>query len=242
MSGRGVSDYNSSGVIRTHELCDVAQERRTLEDYYNRRAREYEEIYHRRDAIRQKELADIATAMKDVLVDRRVLEIACGTGFWTAVAAEVAEYVLAIDISEQMLSVAERKYLSSKKVKFSICNAYGLDSISDTFDAGLANFWLSHVPKLQLENFMHGFYKKLTSGAVVFMADNIYIPGIGGKLLRKSGCEDTFKLRELCDGSKYEVVKNYYDANQLREILKPFSSELQIKIGDCFWWVSYLVS
>ena len=212
-----------------------------LNDYYSHRAAEYEEIYHRPDTVRQKELAEIATAMKDVLAGRNVLEIACGTGFWTAVAVEVAEHVLAVDISEEMLAIAKAKGLPNKKVKFCTGDAYMLDSIEGTFDAGLANFWFSHIPKSQLNNFLHGFYEKLISGAVVFMADNIYIPGIGGELIDKLGCEDTFKLRKLSDGSNYEVIKNYYDSNQLKQIFESVSSELKIRIGDCFWWVSYLV-
>jgi len=213
-----------------------------LEHYYNRRAREYEEIYYRPDPVRQKELAEIATAMKDVLSDRQVLEIACGTGFWTAVVAEVAEHVLAIDISDEMLAIAKAKGLPNKKVKFCTGDAYTLGSIEGTFDAGLANFWFSHVPKSQLNDFLCGFHEKLISGAVAFMADNIYVSGIGGELIRESDCEDTFKLRELSDGSNYKVLKNYYDANQLREIFEPFSSGLKVRMGDCFWWLSYLVA
>ncbi|GAH23357.1 unnamed protein product, partial [marine sediment metagenome] len=72
--------------------------------------------------------------------------------------------------------------------------------------------------KCQLNDFLHGFHGKLTSGAVVFMADNIYVPSIGGERIKESGCKDTFKLRELSDGSKCKVLKNYYNANQLRGI------------------------
>lgn len=212
-----------------------------IKQYYDRRAEEYEQIYHRRDPVRQKELAEIATTMKDVLANRYVLEVACGTGYWTAVAAEVAQHILAIDISEEMLAIAKTKDLPGEKVEFRIGDAYALDSIKETFDAGLANFWLSHIPKSRLDNFLNGFHKKLKSSAAIFMADNIYIPCIGGELIRKSGCEDTFKLRELSDDSKYKVIKNYYDANQLCEIFRSFSSGLKIKMGDCFWRVSYLV-
>ena len=69
----------------------------------------------------------------------------------------------------------------------------------------------------------------------------MYIPGVGGELMHKLECEDTFKLRELSDGSQYEVLKNYYSAEQLCEIFAPFSSELKIRMGKCFWCVSYLV-
>ena len=211
------------------------------EHYYNRRAKEYEEIYHRTDPVRQKELTKIAALMKDVLTNRRVLEIACGTGFWTAAAAETAEKVIALDISDEMLAIAKTKDLPNEKVRFYTGDAYKLDLVDGTFNAGLANFWLSHVPKSRLNNFLQGLHRKLSSGAVVFMADNVYVPGIGGELIRKPGREDTFKLRELADGSRHEVLKNYHDAGQLRGILEPLSSRLQINTGDCFWWLTYLV-
>lgn len=211
-----------------------------LQDYYNRRAQEYEEIYHRPDPVRQKEIAQIGEAMKDVLSNRCVFEIACGTGFWTVIASEVAEHILAIDISDEMLSIAGAKNLPDDRVNFCIGDAYSLESIEGEFDAGLANFWLSHIPKARLNDFLHNLNKKLGFGAVVFMADNVYVPGIGGELIKKDNCEDTFKLRKLSNGSKYEVLKNYYDENQLRKIFEPFSREFSITIENCFWWCSYI--
>jgi len=74
------------------------------------------------------------------------------------------------------------------------------------------------------------------------MADNVYVPGLGGELITKPRCGDTFKRRGLSDGSQYEVLKNYYSADQLHEIFQPFSSELKIRMGECFWWVSYLAA
>jgi SAM-dependent methyltransferase len=211
------------------------------EQYYSYRAGEYEEIYHRPDQIRQKELAEIAADLKGVLSSRNVLEIACGTGFWTAVAIEAAERVVAIDISEEMLAVARAKGLPDNRVKFCSCDAFKLDSLEGTFNAGLANFWFSHIPKSRLNKFLCGFHEKLIGGAVVFMADNVYMSGIGGELVVKPECEDTYKLRKLSDGSEYEVLKNYYDESQLCEIFGPVSSELKVKVGDCFWWVNYIV-
>jgi SAM-dependent methyltransferase len=225
--------------LRNFKLPNDMRAQRTLRNYYHLRAQEYEEIYHRPDPVRQKELSEIAVDMKAALAGRSVLEIACGTGFWTAVAAEAAEKVIATDISNEMLAIAKSKNLPKGKVEFSVVDAYVLDSISETFDAGLANFWLSHVPKSQLDDFLHRFHGKLADGAVVFMADNVYIPGVGGELIRRPDCEDTFKLRELSDGSKYEVLKNYYDENHLCEIFKLLSPELKIRMGDYFWWLSY---
>ncbi len=94
-----------------------------LNDYYNHRASEYEEIYRRKGPVRQKELKEIATAMKNVLAGRRVLEIACGTGYWTKMATTVAENILAIDISNKMLGIAKAKKLPTEKVRFVTADA-----------------------------------------------------------------------------------------------------------------------
>jgi hypothetical protein len=67
------------------------------------------------------------------------------------------------------------------------------------------------------------------------------VPGVGGELITRPGVVDTFKLRELADGSKHEVLKNYYQASELRELLAPHSTGLEIHVGECFWRVSYYV-
>lgn len=212
-----------------------------LSDYYGRRADDYEEIYHRDDPVRQREQAEAAAAMRQVLADRSVLEVACGTGFWTEIAAEVTQHIVALDMSPEMLALAQEKEFPPGKVEFLNADAYALETVPGRFDAGLANFWFSHVPKARVKEFLDGFHKRLGPGAVVFMADNVYVPGVGGKLITRPGIEDTFKLRKLPEGSEHEVLKNYYSADQLRSILSPLASELQVHVGKCFWWVSYTV-
>lgn len=212
-----------------------------MQQYYNLRSQEYEQVYYRNEPLRQSEQAAISAAIKEAFLNRRVLEVACGTGFWTKVVAEVAEYVVAVDISTKMLAIAEEKGLASEKVKFRKGNAYTLKSVSGEFNGRLANFWFSHVSKTQIHHFLSGFHKRLGAGAIVFMADNVYMLGIGGELIIKPGVEDTFKLRYLSDASKYEIIKNYYTADHLNSILSPWSSNLQVHVGNCFWWVSYSV-
>jgi SAM-dependent methyltransferase len=211
-----------------------------LEQYYDRRAPEYEQIYHRDDPIWQKELGEIAFALKRVMENKQLLEIACGTGYWTAIATETVQSVTAIDISEQMLAIARSKNLPN--ATFMLADAYSLESVKGCFDAGLANFWLSHVPKAQLSNFLRALHKKLKANSVIFMADNIYVPGLGGELIAKPNCKDTFKVRLLADGSKHEVLKNYYTKDELCRLLKPFGSELKINAGIYFWWLCYKAS
>ena len=212
-----------------------------LKQYYSLRAQEYEQIYRRNDPVRQGEQAALAVAMQEAIKNRRVLEVACGTGFWTHVVAEVAEHVIAVDIAPEMLAISQAKALPPNRVEFHQGDAYALASVPGTCNAGLSCFWFSHIPKSRLAEFLSGLHLRLGTGAIVFLADNVYISSLGGELITRPGSEDTFKLRSLVNGEKYEVLKNYYDAEQLQSILEPRSNELRVHIGDCFWWTSYLV-
>jgi ubiquinone/menaquinone biosynthesis C-methylase UbiE len=211
-----------------------------LKEYYGRRANEFEDVYHRDDPTRQRELATIASDMKKTLHDRRVLEVACGTGYWTSIVATVAEHVTAVDISQEVLALARAKQLDPNRVEFLEADAYELEKVRGKFDAGLAAFWLSHVPKSRLSEFLDGFHRKMNGGhSVVFMVDNIYMPGVGGGLATKNGTQDTYKIRELSDGSTHVVLKNYYTEDQLKEILSKYAHSLIVHMGECYWWLNY---
>src|SRR4051812_18647693 len=177
-----------------------------LVDYYSQRAPEYEEIYQRDDAERRDELTQIAKLLRQTFAAKHVLEVACGTGFWTRVIAEVAANVLAVDASAEMLKLAQRKMPSDSTARFELCDAYNLERLSGDFDAGLAVFWISHVPRGRLDEFVGQFHRKLRPGAVVVMADNMNVPGVGGEFVSSADSADTCKVRELKDGSKHCVI------------------------------------
>jgi SAM-dependent methyltransferase len=212
-----------------------------LQEYYNRRAPEYEEKYYRDEPVRQAEQAAMAEAVREAFVGRQVLEVACGTGFWTAVVAEVAKHVVATDTSPEMLALARVKGIAPEKVEFCEGDAYALESVPGEFDAGLANFWFSHVQKAQIGRFLKGFHSRIGAGAVAFMADDVYLPGVGGEFVEPAGSDDTYKRRELRDGTEYVIVKNYYDKEALNSVFAPYADDLQIHVGTCFWWVKYYV-
>jgi SAM-dependent methyltransferase len=212
-----------------------------LREYYDRRAPEYDDKYMRDEPARQAEQSEIAATLRDLFAGKRVLEIACGTGFWTEVAARVAAHVVATDVSLPMLELARTKGIPMDRVEFRVEDAYDLASVPGTFDAGLANFWLSHVRRVDLARFLSGFHRRLGAGAVVFMCDDVYIPGVGGVLVQDDGDEDTYKRRWLADGSEYTIVKNYYDAAALRSLLSPYADGLSVHVGTCHWWVNYRV-
>jgi len=60
----------------------------SLGDYYAERAYEYDEVYRKPE--RQADLARLKQLLPPLVADKRVLEIAAGTGYWTQVLAWAA--------------------------------------------------------------------------------------------------------------------------------------------------------
>jgi 2-polyprenyl-3-methyl-5-hydroxy-6-metoxy-1,4-benzoquinol methylase len=208
--------------------------------YYNQRAGEYELMYSLNDARFQQDIAALEEMVRATMRGRRVLEVACGTGHWAEVAAAVARPVVATDASAEVLAVARAMGRERENVEFRVADAYALGEVAGEFDAGLAMFWISHVPKARLGEFLAGFHRRFGAGAVVFMADNIDVPG-AGEVAGKPGTEDTFQARELNDGSRHEIIKNFYDERQLRQLLAARAADLKIGTLNYLWWVSYII-
>ncbi|HEV7235830.1 MAG TPA: class I SAM-dependent methyltransferase [Ktedonobacteraceae bacterium] len=211
-----------------------------MQDYYNRRAQEYEQIYHRNDPSRQAELDTLSRAMCSALSGLDVVEVACGTGIWTERVANSVNRILATDASEETLEIASGKSLPPS-VQFASANAYDLDAVGSGFTGGLANFWFSHVPKDRVSDFLDGFHARLRPGARVFMADNCYQEGVGGDLVTVPGQADSYKRRYLADGSEHLVLKNYYTLEELLSIFSLFSGDLKVDMGTHYWWLTYKV-
>lgn len=209
-----------------------------LRRYYDQRATEYEQIYLPRDEQHGRGLGELSRELREAMRGRRALEVACGTGYWTACAAGVALAVTATDASLAMLAEAREKGLPSN-VELIARDAYDLHGLLPGFDGGFAMFWLSHVPRTRLRGFLDGFHARLAPGAVVYLADNVYLPGVGGELLPANEAGDTYKVRRLGDGGRHRVLKNYFSSEELRNLLEPGNADLAIRSGKHFWSATY---
>ncbi|HUU77483.1 MAG TPA: methyltransferase domain-containing protein [candidate division Zixibacteria bacterium] len=212
-----------------------------MEEYYRKWAPDYERFYYECEpAIKQgnKKTAELLTNFLD---NRSVLEIACGTGYWTKILSSVAKQIVATDILPEVLYFAKQKKYSCP-VLFTIVDAYNLHSFKQTFDGGLANFWFSHIPKDRIDSFLEGFHRALQPKSYVFICDNNpkFLPD--GRLISFPNDPNTYRLRTTSDNSEHYVLKNYYTTKDLISIfskhVKNFD-ESNIKIDEYFWRVAY---
>lgn len=206
-------------------------------DYYSKRANEYERIYQKPE--RQPDLGWLRNILQRELAGHRVLELACGTGYWTGAIAGTAASVHATDASEEVLEVARSKQLDPAKVTFASGDAYQPLPASPPFTAGFAGFWWSHVPKLRLPAFLDHFHAALAPGSRVVFADNRFVPGSSTPLSRHDDEGNTCQIRVLADGSRHEVIKNFPSPEELQEILGRHSNKIEIFTSDHFWCASY---
>ena len=132
-----------------------------LERYYDRRAAEYEKVYDKPE--RQHELEWLRTRIPQLLADRTVLEVACGTGYWTQFLARTAYKVHACDINESVLEIAREKDIARGRVDFFKADAVSLEGVPPGCDGAFAGFWWSHVKKSELQKFVRNLALRLES-------------------------------------------------------------------------------
>jgi demethylmenaquinone methyltransferase/2-methoxy-6-polyprenyl-1,4-benzoquinol methylase len=208
-------------------------------DYYARRAEEYERIYAKPE--RQEELGRLREMLEHVFAGANVLEVACGTGYWTEVIGRSAASVLATDLNDEVLAVARRKPIDPKKVTFQREDAYALPNMEPRFTGGLAAFWWSHVPRSRLQSFLAAFHRHFAEGAKVVFIDNLYVEGSSTPISRRDPSGDSYQLRKLDDGSTYEVLKNFPTEHELRAAVRSFTREVQIEFLRYYWILSCLI-
>ena len=208
-----------------------------MKEYYARRAREYEEVYA--NPGRQDDLRALREECSRLFAGRDLLEISCGTAWWTACLAGTARHITATDINPEVLEIARTKAWEPGKVAFLVADSMDLPDFGRSFDAGFAGFWWSHVPLGKLHGFLEGFHSRLAAGARVAFIDNRFVEGDSTPLSRRDEAGDTWQKRRLADGGVFEVMKNFPAEDEIRTALAPFSDEIEIRLRDHFWMAIY---
>ncbi len=210
-----------------------------IEEYYNKRAKQYEEIYLREE--RGEDIFLLKAILKDLLSGHDVLEVASGTGFWTESIAQTARSVLAVDLSEEMKEIASKKTYPIKNVRFQTADAYSLDSIPGNFIAGFSGFWWSHVPRPKIPKFLNGLHGKIGKGGLVVFIDNNYIEGTSHPILFEDDEGNTYQRRSLGGEDEYRIIKNYPTEGELHDCLRGLTDEITFRRLTYFWCLHYTI-
>lgn len=211
-------------------------------EYYRARAPEYDEWptrsgrYDRGPEHRARwdgEIAEVRDALTAASLTGRVLELACGTGWWTEQLVGGAESIDAVDSSAEVLE-RNRARVESPKVTYIQADLFKWRPTIQ-YEAVFFSFWLSHVPPDQFEPFWRLVSDCLAPHGRVFLIDSLHngeyhwtIPpdGVGPKWVA---------TRELSDGRQFEIVKVFHEPDGLRAALEPLGWDVTVHQTDSFF-------
>ncbi len=209
----------------------------TLKKYYSLRSRDYDLLYEKPE--RQDDLRKMEGIVLSELSGKRVLEIACGSGYWTALLSSVAESVHGIDTSPEMLEIAMRRTSDKENVILSLDDTYSLQEVEGDFNAAFLGYWISHVERKRMYDYLCTLGKRLPGGSRVVMLDNRYVDGSSTPISRTDPDGNTYQLSNVQDGKKFEIVKNFLDEDELRRITPEDSRDIRYWGMQFYWVYSY---
>ena len=187
--------------------------------YYRARAGEYDATYpldERADADARRQLLSELEAHAPY---GRVLELACGTGQWTAELARHASAVTAVDSSPEALAICDRRVPDASYVHADLF-AWRPE---ERYDLVFFAAWLSHVPPQRFDNFWTLVADCLAPGGTVFVID---------ELPSAAAVEHTVDAdvveRRLTTGREYRAVKVFYEPGDLRRRLAALGWEADV--------------
>jgi len=210
-----------------------------MREYYAARAPIYDEVYLRPE--RQADLEQLRRWIPDWFAGRSVLEIACGTGYWTQFIAPVAARMTATDVVAEPLAFA-RLRPAVEHVSFVRADAVALPATLGSFDAAFAGLWLSHVPRERLREFVVGLHARLAPGARVVLIDNTGAQCRDLPIVERDAHGNTYQLRTLPDGTMYRVLKNFPSQAELLSMIDGIGTAAQYWRGAHFWAFCYEVT
>jgi len=207
-------------------------------EYYAARVAEYDAAAGYQDPGAEQRRASVKTRFRATLRGLDVLEIACGTGYWTAVIAAAARSVVAVDLEPAMVTAAEQRLSAFANVRCVVADAYSLDGLAGPFNAAFAHWWWSHVPKSRLRPFLTTLHTKLRPGAVVLFADQL---PYAGEARRRDEEGNTLEMRTLQNGAGFEIVKNFPTQPELVHVLRGIARAVVYRTftNEGRWTVTY---
>jgi SAM-dependent methyltransferase len=197
---------------------------RDMIDYYDARAPEYDDWYLRRgryergaihDAAWNAELDTAGRWLDGLPWSGEIVELAAGTGWWSPLLASRGELSL-YDTSPAALERArDRLVAHGLRAHLHIRDAW--EEPDRQVDGLFMGFWLSHVPRTRLADFLTLSRRWLKPAGRLAFIDSLADPASGAA--DHPTPADDLAVRRLDDGSEFTIVKVFYSPAELTAAL-----------------------
>lgn len=207
-----------------------------LISYYRDRAAEYDRVYLIPEE--QQDLAEATKIFQKLFSGKKVLEIACGTGYWTAQISKSATSVFATDINQTVIEIAQSRK-NYENVVFEVADMYSLITESK-YDALFGGFIWSHILVQNLDVFLYKIKGLLQLNGIIAFIDSRQVKG-GSHDIRSITQADehgnTYQKRHLENGTTHLVLKNFPSHEFLVEKLSKFTVDITYFDLEYYWIV-----
>ena len=197
-----------------------------LVPYYEARAAEYDDWYLRRgryahgvvqDMAWEMELSAATTWLDGLPLAGEIVEIAAGTGWWTALLAAKGD-LHAYDAAGATLDRARTRLVAhGLRAHLHVRDAWAAPDRA--VDALFTGFWLSHVPRPRLAEFLAIARAWLRHGGIYAAIDSQPDPA-SGTVDRLPPPAPDLARRRLADGREFTIPKVLYRSDELADALR----------------------
>lgn len=179
-------------------------------------------------------LAPLHARVAELARGHAVLELACGSGYWTAVLAGSANQVLASDAVEPMLALATRRGLPAN-VTLRRIDGTDLPDDLDAYTCVFIGFWWSHLTRDEQDAVLAQLRARVAKNALLVIVDDVYVEGVSLPIARTDLLGNTYEIATTPDGERLELSKNYPSDSALRKRLGGAAKEIRIARGETWW-------
>lgn len=205
------------------EPADDAAMDEAMKAYYAARAPEYDDAYRPQGGAsggsvlglwREQEIDQITNWLDQVPFRGEIVELAAGTGWWSPLLAQKGELSI-YDINAEPLDIARGRLVAhGLRAHIHVRDAW--QEPDRQVDGVFCGFWLSHVSRHRLGDFLALVARWLRPGGLfAFLDERAGSADIDPGADLASG----MTVRRLGDGREFRIPKVYYSPDELRDAL-----------------------
>ncbi len=194
-----------------------------MKAYYAARAPEYDDAYRQQggadgsvlDLWRERELDEITGWLDQVPFRGEIVELAAGTGWWSPLLAQKGELSI-YDINAEPLDIARQRLVAhGLRAHIHVRDAW--QEPDRQVDGVFCGFWLSHVPRHRLGDFLGLVARWLRpDGLFAFLDERAGTAGADPGADLETG----LTTRRLSDGRTFRIPKVYYGPDEITTALR----------------------
>jgi ubiquinone/menaquinone biosynthesis C-methylase UbiE len=173
---------------------------------------------------------------QSIFKNKSVLEIACGTGYWTEQISKTATSILATDINEAVIDIAKIRNISSN-VTFEVADMNLLNT-GNNFEGFFGGFIWSHILLQDIDKLLGNLKDHIVPKGDIVFIDSKQVEGTShdkNRITRVDDYGNTFQKRHLENGTVHEVLKNFPTRSFLFDKLSQFTTDIEIIDLEHYW-------